>query len=361
LKKKILVDAHIFDSSYQGIGTYIEGLYTALASDDALQIVFCAENIEALKQYINHPKIEYIQLKSGSKFKRLIFEIPQIIKKGKFDYAHFQYIVPPIKNCKYIVTIHDLLFLSYPKYFPLKYRIVKKALFYISAKRSDFIFTVSSYSKSEIINFFKINQNKIFISPNAVREFENIEFIDVKRKYSINKFILGVSRFEPRKNQHLILKEYIDGKYFEKGFDLVLIGSKVAGFEDEYFQEIIQSIPGDLVGRIHFFENLSHGELFSFYHYSECFVYPSTAEGFGIPPLEAGILKTKVLTSNTTAMKDYKFFKYSFNPMEASEFKDSLSAILSDESYPFEHIANEIRKSYNWIEIANIFKKNIVQ
>ncbi len=357
MKTKILVDAHIFDSSYQGIGTYIKGLYCALADDPNLQIVFCAQNIQVLKNYIDHPKIEYIQLKSGSKFKRLIFEIPQIIKKGKFDYAHFQYIVPPIKRCKYIITIHDLLFLSYPEYFPLKYRIVKKVLFYISAKRSDFIFTVSAFSKLEIINFFKINSNEIYITPNAVNYLDDIEIIDVKEKYHIKKFILSVSRFEPRKNQLLLVNEFINGKLFEKGYDLVLIGTKVAGFESDYYQKVVDAIPKNIINRIHFFENLSQKELYSFYIQSECFIYPSIAEGFGLPPLEAGILKTKVLTSNSTAMSDFDFFKYFYSPNDKQGLKDKLLEIIDDANYPYDAIASIIKEKYNWINTAKKFKE----
>ena len=169
-KIKILVDAHVFDHSFQGTGAYIKGLYSELANNEMFEIVFCATEITKLKMILDHPKFSFIQLKTSSKIKRLLFELPSVIKKGDFDYAHFQYIIPPIKKCKYINTIHDILFLDYPAFFPLKYRIIKKALFQISAYRSNLLLTVSEYSKQRITSRFRINSEKIFVTPNAVNE-----------------------------------------------------------------------------------------------------------------------------------------------------------------------------------------------
>ena len=60
---------------------------------------------------------------------------------------------------------------------------------------------------------------------------------------------------------------------------------------------------------------------FTFFKWSEFFIYPSKAEGFGIPPLEAAALATPVLCSQKTAMQDYDFFSpYLFDPENYNEF-----------------------------------------
>src|ERR1043165_2921821 len=108
---KLFVDAHVFDGVYQGTTTYIKGLYSSLVKDENFEITLAANDLNNLKKHFPDNRFRYVPLTSKSKLKRLGFDIPAIIAKGRFDFAHFQYICPPIKKCRYINTIHDLLFL----------------------------------------------------------------------------------------------------------------------------------------------------------------------------------------------------------------------------------------------------------
>ena len=76
-------------------------------------------------------------------------------------------------------------------------------------------------------------------------------------------------------------------------------------------------------------KNISESDLLLFYQAAKVFAYPTFAEGFGIPPLEAAALRIPVLCSNKTAMKDFEFFSpyfIDFNDMDATTKK--LSEIL---------------------------------
>jgi glycosyltransferase involved in cell wall biosynthesis len=82
------------------------------------------------------------------------------------------------------------------------------------------------------------------------------------------------------------------------------------------------------------------------------------AEGFGIPPLEAAINNCKVLCSNTTAMDDFSFFKYRFNPSDSIEFESKLDQLLNDNDYPYREIKENIQRKYNWDVVAeNYFEE----
>ena len=166
-KTKIFVDCHVFDGNFQGTTTYLKGLYTELLKDKTKQFYFGASNTAFLETIFGtHENLTYLAYKAKNKFYRLLFDIPRIIKNNKIDFAHFQYVIPPIKTCKYIVTIHDVLFLDFPEYFPLSYRIKNKFLFKTSAKHSDIVLSVSDYSKQQIQKNFGIK--KVTITPNAV-------------------------------------------------------------------------------------------------------------------------------------------------------------------------------------------------
>jgi glycosyltransferase involved in cell wall biosynthesis len=353
-KIKILVDAHIFDHSYQGTATYIKGLYNALVKNDNLEIVLCACDIDNLKTHFPDPKFKFIKLKTNSKFKRLAIEYPQIIKRGNFDFAHFQYIVPLFKSCKIINTIHDLLFLEYPQYFPWSYRFTKGILFKYSAKKSDLILTVSDYSKKSLIKYFNLKPKDVIVTPNAITNAT----LNKPKDINEGNYILYVSRFEPRKNHIALLKAYLNLKLYEKGYNLVFIGSKKEKIEIEAFDNLYSSIPSKIKQFVFFFEKINDEELNYYYSQAAAFVFPSLAEGFGIPPLEAAINNCKVLCSNTTAMDDFNFFKYRFDPNDPIEFESKLDQLLSDNDYPYQEIKENIQSKYNWDIIAeNYYKK----
>ena len=357
-KIKIFVDAHIFDGSYQGTQTYLKGLYNSLVQDNGFEITLGASNVDNLREHFPDSRFQFITLPSKSKYKRLAFDIPEIIKNKKFEYAHFQYVVPFRKECKYINTIHDLLFLDFSAYFPYLYRIVKTLTFKYSALRADIVCTVSEYSKESLVKHFKINENKITITPNAIDIYQE-NFIDIKAKYDINKYILFVSRFEPRKNHYGLLKCFVDLKLYEEGYKLVFIG-KIDDVVTKKFNLYFNSLPNVIKRAIICLENIPLKELNNFYSQAEVFIYPSLAEGFGIPPLEAVMNNCKVLCSDQTAMSDFGFFgKYLFNPNDIENFKSKILEILAESDYPYEAIQNAIREKYDWKVIAENFSNKL--
>lgn len=176
---KLLVDAHCFDSrTTEGINTYIKGLYSELIKIAVdIDFYFAAQNIDKLKQLFGERRnVHYIALSSKNKVYRLLFEFPIIIKKNNIDVSHYQYTSPLIKNCKNIITLHDILFMDYPRLFPLSYRLVKGFLFKISAKRTDLLLTVSDYSRRQIAQHYHIPIEDILVTPNAVsNDFAHID------------------------------------------------------------------------------------------------------------------------------------------------------------------------------------------
>ena len=94
-----------------------------LIHHEDIQFYFAAKRIDILKQcFGEQDNLHFIELKSTNKIKRLVIEFLRIIRKYNIDYAHYQYISPLIKTCKEIVTVHDLLFMDMPEYFPRSYR-----------------------------------------------------------------------------------------------------------------------------------------------------------------------------------------------------------------------------------------------
>ena len=371
MNKKIFVDGHVFDGEFQGSLTYIKNIYhEILSSDFKGEIIFGARNLNKVKLYFSGFKnVSYIKYNSKSGFKRIFFEIPKIINELGCTHAHFQYFIPLIKNnnCKYIATIHDILFIDFPDGWNFRWRLKRDILHFINSRFYDSVLTVSNYSKEKISSRYQIEKNKIIVTPNAVSsEFTKFKFVKsysknyIKKKYNINKFILSVSRIEARKNQVLLLEIFHKCKLWEQGYMLVFIGSDT--FKNSAFSKKIFSIENHLKKYVRWLSEVNLNELLHFYNGAEIFVYPSGAEGFGIPPLEAASLECPVLCSNTTAMADFNFFQpYFFNPRDKNKFEKLLKSILSNKSeIDTKKIKSLIMKEYSWKLSAEEFLNKVI-
>lgn len=358
---KILVDAHCFDGTGQGMVSYLQGIYSEIVKDNNFNVTFACTDIEKLKnifgQDINVVKIPYYSF-----LFRLGFFFPYILKTGRYDFVHFQYNIPFFlnKKVKYITTIHDIIPIDFKKYYSFVYQLKVRYLFKRAAKRSNIVLTVSEYSKKRIAKKFNIDENKIFVTRNAVKNIFVTSPISVNKELmqEYGKYFLYVSRIEERKNHLILLKAFVNGKFYDS-YSLLFVGSRSS--KTTLLYKYYNSLSSEIKQKIIFLSGLSDEELSNLYRHAEIFIYPSIAEGFGIPPLEAAMYCRKVICSNTTAMRDFKFFeKYSFDPLNEYALINQIKKILVDEEYPAEKIKKEILEQYSWKESAEILKKLIL-
>lgn len=360
--KKIVffVDCHVFDGNFQGTTTYLKGLYAELFQNKEYHFFLGATNINFLETIFGtHDNVTYVKYKSNNKFFRLLFDIPKIIKANKVDFAHFQYVVPPIKACKYIVTIHDVLFLDYPQYFPLAYRIKNKFLFKTSAKRADVVLTVSEYSKNQIQKHFGIEMATL--TPNSIDAiyFEEYDKNAVKKqvseKFKAANYFLYVSRWEPRKNHDRLLKVFVENDYY-KTHSLVFVGDKA--IENKAYNNYYASLPQEIKEAVFTFNKVNYKDLLLLVRGADLSIYPSIAEGFGIPPLESLAAKIPTICSNTTAMADFQFFgDCLFNPLDLADLKNKIEIGLKDTQ--IDQKRNQMKDKFTWQFAAEQFKKAI--
>jgi glycosyltransferase involved in cell wall biosynthesis len=365
---RILVDAHVFDGKHQGTRTFIREIYNALAQKKDVVIYMAAHDIENLKDaFKGKDNMVFLKFKHTSSIKRLLFDIPRLIKEHRIDYAHFQYIVPLVRNCKFIVTVHDVIFNEYPDEFSWWYRVSKNFLFKVSALRSDIVTTVSQYSKKSIGKYLRVPEKNITVTPNGVnlRFFDNYDKKSAEdyifSKFGFNKYILYVSRIEPRKNHVALIKSYLELKLYQYGYHLALLGYKSIRVKE--FDTILENMPADIRQFIFVSSEVDDEDLLSFYRAASFFVYPSKAEGFGIPPLEAGALKIPVICSNSSAMSDFTFFgEYHFDPYNYEELNKKMLKMVSNppDDHYLTNVAMAIRRQYSWNESAETLYRLLV-
>ena len=197
-------------------------------------------------------------------------------------------------NIKTIVTIHDVIFLRYPKLYFFIDRKIYFWKFRYAANNADVVIAISEQTKRDIIDFLKISPNKIIViyqGCSAVfKKTATIEEMNlVQEKYQLpQKFILNVGTIEERKNIFSVVKAIQN-----TDIKLVIVGKKT-----KYYQQISAFlVEKEMQNQVIFLENIPLNELSWLYQLATIFVYPSVFEGFGIPIIEALYSKTPVISS----------------------------------------------------------------
>ncbi len=261
-------------------------------------------------------------------------------------------------NIKTIVTIHDLIFMRYPKFFKDIDRNVYIKKFKSACQRANKIIAVSKQTKKDIISFFNIPEekikvvyqgcNKVFQS--KIKKEDKILTIS---KYKLPKeYLLYVGTIEERKNLLTILKTLKE----LPDQTLVVIGNGKS-YKKKCQKFIIKN---KLSERVIFLNNLSTKEIAIIYQSAEIMIYPSIFEGFGIPILEALFSKTPVITSKGGCFLEAggSYSKY-INPLSPSEMKEAIIKIQNSESTKNEMIEKgfEHAKKFTNDKIA----KNLIE
>lgn len=361
----IFVDCHVFDSGFQGTRTYIQGLYSELIIKKDLHFFLVSSNPDNLASIFgNHSNVTYLKYKYENKYLRLLIDIPKIIKKHTIDFAHFQYTVSPFKRCKYIVTTHDILFIDFPEYFSFFSKIINTFLYKQSAKWSEIRLTVSEFSKQKIHQHFGFSNYEI--TPNAIDNvfFEDYDKVliknEVAQKFSLKKYIIYVSRWEPRKNHQMVLKAFLDLELY-KEYELLFLGNDT--LSNPQYNEIFSQVDSEIKKKIFTLKNTDFKTMLLLLRGADASVYPSMAEGFGIPPLESVAAKIPTICSDKTAMSDFSFFEdYFFDPHNQIDFNDKLQKILKENlGADFKIMAQKIKEKYSWEKSAEIVYRLIKQ
>lgn len=116
------------------------------------------------------------------------------------------------KGCKYIVTIHDLIFIHTPQYYHWIDRQIYNFKFRRACQCADRVIAVSEYTKQEIMHYYHTPESKIDVvyqgcDPVFSQEIEAGMLQEVKARYQLpDKFVLYVGSIEERKNLMLVAK-----------------------------------------------------------------------------------------------------------------------------------------------------------
>jgi len=261
--------------------------------------------------------------------------IPSEYERQQLDIYHGLSNELPYKlgksSTRTVLTMHDLIFLKFPKLYPWIDQIIYREKYLSSCKRADSIIAISQQTKQDLIDLAGVDENKIKVihqgcNPLFRKQYSSEQLSEVCKKYNLPKdFILTVGAIEERKNQFLIVEALREGRL---DLPLVIVGRPVGSWQQVLEQRISEI---ELTGRVIILNNVPTMDLPALYRLSSLFVYPSLYEGFGIPLLEALTSGVPAISSKGSCLEEAGGSGSIYiDPLDASELGVAMNQILSD-------------------------------
>lgn len=285
------------------------------------------------------------------------FVVPFEIARLKPDVYHSpNYIVPGAITCPLVVTVHDTFFHD-RRLQRMKSHLYLRALTALAVRKADRVICVSRHTFEAFAERYPQAASRACLVGEGVSpKFSPRDALSVQRFRDAHRlpdrYLLFVGTVEPRKNLARLVAAYEEAVLRTEAPDhLVICGG--AGWKNSDVFTRIASSP--LRSRIHVLGYVPEEDLASAYTGCSLFVYPSLAEGFGLPPLEAMACGAPVVTSDTTSLPEAVGDAARLvDPFDTESIADGLVELLSDEATRKRYVEAGFARAaeLSWDEVA---------
>jgi glycosyltransferase involved in cell wall biosynthesis len=201
---------------------------------------------------------------------------------------------PSGRNTKILLTVHDLNFMYETKKPEKQKKYLQKLKQKI--KRANHIVVISEFVKNEIQKYFEPFENKkievIYNGCNIRSDIKAIRHPEVSFP-----FLLSIGTIAAKKNFHVL-----PGCLLNNDLHLVLAGIEQ---DKKYLEKILQEAKRlGVQKRLHYLGPVTEGEKYWLLQNCALFIFPSLAEGFGLPVIEAMHFGKPVLLSKATSLPE---------------------------------------------------------
>ena len=276
--------------------------------------------------------------------------------------TNYQLPRPVRGSWKQVITVHDLAWRRFPGSVkrPLV-RMLDRLGNHVAV--ADRVFTVSAFTKKELVDWLGVSQEKVVVVGNGVdARFRPVEITStaVQDQYRLSlPFMLSVGTIEPRKNLERLIRAF-DLVAPKIKHSLVIVGAR--GWKTSPIYGAYKASP--FRDRIVFTGFVNDAELPAVYNLADAVVYPSLYEGFGIPVIEAMACGTPVITSNLSALPEVAGdAALLVDPFDVRALADAMERIVQDEPLRATLRAKglERAKQFSWdasvAEVARCFRE----
>ncbi|MCL2445128.1 glycosyltransferase family 4 protein [Candidatus Saccharibacteria bacterium] len=350
---KIIIDARIINST---TGRYVERLLHYLQKIDRENRYVVLIPPEDIRSNFWRPTAKNFHLESCEIKNYSLAEQTRFLKllnNHQADLVHFCMPQQPILyKGKTVTTFHDLtLIKTYNEdknylYFKSKQQ-VGKTVFKRAARKSTQIITPTEFTKNELINFAKIDPEKITVT------YESADITKSEAKnpnFKFKNFLLYVGKHSTYKNVRRLAAAHQNLLKNHPDLHLVLANTKdKAVLQNEKF------FASKNYKNIHFFGRADNADLAWLYSNCRAYIFPSFMEGFGLPGLEAMALGAPVISSNATCLPEvYGDAALYFDPHNTDDMTEKIHQVLTNKTLRTSLIkkGKQQHAKYSWEKMA---------
>jgi glycosyltransferase involved in cell wall biosynthesis len=248
--------------------------------------------------------------------------------------------VPLFVPCPSVISIMDLAFEKFPQYFKPKDLYQLKYWTRYSVKQAKKIITISQYSKKDIMEIYRVPENKIVVAyPGYDKDRFNSK---VKKNTKYGNYFLFLGTLQPRKNIERLIKAF---SLLKTDCKLVITGMINEGRGGWMNDNIKASKNIILTGY------LPDAEIPGLYAGAKAYILPSLYEGFGIPAIEAMACGIPVIVSKASCLPEIcgNAAFYIDDPYEVDSIRSALEKVDTSKV----KLGLEWVKRYNWEETCS--------
>ncbi len=290
-----------------GIGTYITGLLTGFAaSPGGHRFVAFLDRADLGRVTRPGAPIEEVVVRARKYSLAEHLVLARAARSARVELFHApHYTLPLLWGGAAVVTIHDLIHLRFPGFFPAGASWYARAVAGAATRRADLVLADSNHTRDEIRSLLDVPEDKIRVVPAGVSPAIRRQPAD------------RVAAFARRRSLPVEYLLYVGARKRHKNLELLL--AALGAIPSDARPPLVLSgrpwDPGDRLARaagragvaahVHFAGDLAGDEELSLlYSGASLYVQPSLEEGFGLPPLEAMSCGVPVLASNAGALPE---------------------------------------------------------
>jgi glycosyltransferase involved in cell wall biosynthesis len=367
---RIAIDYSAAVNQRAGIGRLVRNQVLALAEvdhDNDYRLVYARPNRGTAPQFPRARNFARREFSLGERWLTILWHraklpVPADWLSGPVDLYHCpDFVLPPLRHARGILTVHDLAFLMRPDCADSRLRAYLEEVVPRSVRRADFIIADSENTRNDLVVLLGVRPSSVAVVPGGVEErftrvTDSEQLEKARRKLGVDAapFILAIGVIEPRKNLNRLMDAFAVLK--ERGkvapdLKLVLAGGKGWLYDDIFEHHANSPVRGDILLPGFVSDDL----LPAIYSAAEALAFPSLYEGFGLPLLEAMACGTPVVASRASCLPEVaEGAALLIDPTNVEGLTGALELVLLDADLRARLVAHgrERAAEYTWTRAA---------
>jgi glycosyltransferase involved in cell wall biosynthesis len=327
---------HLVPRETGGLELYARRLVPALLEAGVeLTVLASREGAPSLRlePWAADVEITELPVNARSRPRRVLAEqtlLPLAAARARVDLLHNLFATSPaLSPVPSVTTIHDLIYRHVPETHAGVLGRGLAALTLLSARRSRRILTVSEAAKADIVRFLGVPPDRVDVAyngPGLPDDLEPVPERELRQRLSLGdaEIVLTVSAKRPHKNLERLIDAFALVRRRRPA--ALVVPGYATGFEAD-LRERARTVEG-----VTFAGWVDDETLDGLYRAAACFVFPSLAEGFGLPVLEAMIRGAPVACSAATSLPevggDAALY---FDPTDVEAIAAAVERVLDDQ------------------------------